>query len=281
MTIEEVNRALANPYMGLFGGATRLLRSRFRVNDMIPVLRDTVDAGIVPEGLMGPEWQPMVSNDGSPQHLTGFHVSESRTSLRVDDVGRALNPTEMEKYIEDAVNAVAAKQAQTLADRGERKADKAAAKAAKEAGEKAGDIAGKKDVGNMYSIEAIIRGTPLYWLIDLANDATDEHVGLLLLSLQDLVREQALGGLIRNGFGRYSANLTLTREGQKYTIFQDGKNAADATLTDDVYKAFCEPALAAIQKLTAQDMMEFFTPRAKPKDEKAVKGKKVAEEVEA
>jgi len=281
VTIEEVLRARDNPYMGLFGGATRMLRSRFAVNDMIPVLQDTMDAGIVPRGVMGEGWRPMTNTSGKPQDLTGYYAVESRTSLRVNDVMLALNPTEMERYIEDAANAVTAKQSLTIAQRIERKEDKAAAKAAVEAGEKAGEIASKKDVGNMYSIEAIVRGTPLYWLIDLANDVTDEHVGLLLLSLQALVREQALGGMIRNGFGRYSANLTLTRAEQKFTIFQEGKDSADATLTDEVHQAFCVPALAALQKLTAEDMMEFFTPRVKLKTEKVGKGRKTVDEVAA
>ena len=132
----------------------------------------------------------------------------------------------------------------------------------------------------MFAVEVMARGTPLHCLIDLKDDVSDAHVGLLLLSLTALVREQALGGWIRAGFGRYSADLTLTRNGQKYKIFAEGQNAADATLTAEVDLAFCKPARAALGTLTAESMMEFFTPRAVEKEEKPKKAEK-AEKAEA
>ena len=277
MTAEEALRGRDNVYMGLFGGGTRLLRSRYSTNDLIPVLRDTIDAGIVPEQF-GADWIPQGHiGEGVLGPLTGYHLVEKRTSFRIDDVARMMNPAEVEAYIEDAVNAVGSKQAEILGGRAERKADKAAAKAGDI---KATDIVGKKDLGNMMAVEVIPRGTPLHCLIDLANDTSDAHVGLLLLALQDLVREQALGGWVRCGFGRYSANLTLTRNDQKYQVFEEGKNAADATLTQDVAQAFCKPALEAISTLTVQSMMEFFTPRATDAEDKPAKGKaKKGEEV--
>lgn len=263
LTIEEALRARDNVYMGLFGGGTRLLRSRFCANDLVPVLADTIEARIVPKHF-GDDWVPTgyVATDVIGP-LQGYGVMDKRTSLRVDDVGRVTNLDDMEKYIENVLVAVGQKQAATLADRKERKGSKAALKA----GEiKSDELVGKKDTGNMFTVETIMRGTPMYCLIDLQNDVSDAHVGLMLLALQALVREQALGGWIRTGFGRFSADLTLTRNEQRYQVFADGQNAADATLTAEVQDAFCAPAIAAIGTLTAESMMEFFTPRAAAKD---------------
>jgi CRISPR type IV-associated protein Csf2 len=279
ITVEEALRARDNVYMGLFGGGTRLLRSRYCTNDLIPVLRDTIDAGIVPASF-GEAWVPQGQiAAGVTGNLTGYHLVETRTSFRIDDVSRVMNASEMEKFIDDALVSVAEKQAETLGGRAERKADKDAAKLAKSVGDKVGEIATKKDLGNMFAVESIARGTPMYCLIDLANDVSDIHVGLMLLSLQSLVREQALGGWIRAGMGRYDADLTLTRNGQTYPVFAPGQNGADATLTDDVFRAFCAPAQEAMQKLTAQEMMEFFTPRTLDKEE--AKAKKAASKAKA
>lgn len=273
LTVEEALRARDNVYMGLFGGGTRLLRSRYCTNDLMPILRDTIDAGIVPASF-GEQWVPQGRvAEGLLGPMTGYHLVESRTSFRIDDVARVINPDDIEKYVADAIQEVAQKQNEIFGGRENRKADKAAAKAGDI---KSSAIATKKDLGNMFALEAIPRGTPLHCLIDLQNDTSDAHVGLLLLALQALVREQALGGWIRAGFGRYSADLTLTRNGQKYQVFAAAQNAADATLSDEVQTAFCKPARESIATLTVESLMEFFTPRAPEKEDKPAKGKKTA-----
>lgn len=263
VTVEEVLRAQDNVYMGLFGGGTRLLRSRFSTNDLVPVLTDTIEARIVPKHF-SEAWVPTgFVGDEVVGPLAGFGITDKRTSFRLDDVARVTNVNEMAQYIENVLVSVGQKQGETLSGRKERKNSKAAAKAGDI---KSADVAGKKDLSNMFSVETIMRGTPMYCLIDLQNDASDAHVGLLLLSLQALVREQALGGWIRTGFGRYSADLTLTRNDQRYQIFVDGQDSADATLTAEIHALFCVPAIAAMCTLTAESMMEFFTPRAVAKD---------------
>ena len=263
LTVEEALRARDNVYMGLFGGGTRLLRSRFSTNDLVPVLADTIEARIVPAHFCE-DWLPTgFIGDGVVGPLTGFGITDKRTSFRIDDVARVTNINEMEQYIENVLVSVAKKQEETLSGRKVRKDSKTAAKAGDI---KTADIAGKKDIANMFAVESIMRGTPMYCLIDLQNDALDAHVGLLLLALQALVREQALGGWIRIGFGRYSAELVLTRNGQRYQVFALGQDAANATLSAEVHTAFCVPAIAAMGTLTAESMMAFFTPRVAAKD---------------
>jgi CRISPR type IV-associated protein Csf2 len=283
MTIEEALRGRDNVYMGLFGGGTRLLRSRFCANDLMPVVQDTISAGIVPAAFESYAPQGRTA-EGKIGPLTGYHLAETRTSFRVDDVARVMEPGKMESYVSDAVQSVARKQAEILSGRADRKADKASLKAGELV---ATEVSGKKDLGNMMEIEYISRGTPLHCLIDLQNDTTDAHVGLMLLALQTMVRKQDLGGWIRAGFGRYDANLILTRNGQAYQVFADEKNGAEATLTGELHATFCKAAMDAIQTLSVESMMEFFTPRAADKDEKAEKKaakkaqKKADEEVAA
>ena len=262
LTVEEALRARDNVYMGLFGGGTRLIRSRFSTNDLVPVLADTIEARIVPAHF-GEDWVPTgFVGDGVVGPLAGFGITDKRTSFRIDDVARVPSINEMEQYIENVLFSVGQKQSETLSGRKERKDSKAAAKA----GEiNSTGVAGKKDLSNMFTVESIMRGTPMYCLIDLQNDALDAHVGLLLLALQALIREQALGGWIRIGFGRYSADLALTRNGQRYQIFADGHDAADTTLSAEVHAAFCVPAITAMGALTAESMMEFFTSHASAK----------------
>ena len=262
LTVEEALRAKANPYMGLFGGGTRMLRSRYQANDLVPVLHDTIAMGRVPAafGELNDE-QFLPTGPNGP--LTGRDIKSRRTSFRVNDIIRMTDATGMQNFIENAVDAVAAKQIEILGGNANRKADKAALKA----GEiKANDVVKKSDVSNMFDYEYIVPGTPMYCLLDIENDATDQHVCLLLLSLLALVREQGLGGWVRIGFGRFTANLTLTRNDQKYQIFMEGKNAANAELTEEVFEAFCQPALNAIAKLSVQDMAEFYLARTEEID---------------
>lgn len=276
LTIEEAVRARDNVYMGLFGGATRVLPSRYTANDLIPVLQDTVDLKIVPLEFVGDEGVPKgpIAKD-TVGPLTGFHLVDTRTSFKLDDVADATRPDELEKYVEDAINKVAQLQGQSLAQAATRKADKAAAKT----GDIRSDqISKKQTLSNMFTVESVAAGTKMYCLFDIANDATDAHVGLLLLALEGLVRQQALGGYIRCGFGRYTADLTLTRNDQTFQVFTQGANAANARLSDEVRETFVKAALRALEKLTATEMAEFYTPQKKDKKDSA---KELASEVAA
>lgn len=257
LSVEEALRARDNVYMGLFGGGARLLRSRYRASDMIPVLADTIDVGMVPKsfGETGETtWMPQ----GYNAPAKGWELIETIQVLRVDDVMRVMRPDELLRYIDNATQAVASQQAQILEQRTQRKEDKAAAKA----GEiKSEEIAGKRDIGNVMSFQAIRAGAPLHFLVDLSDDTNDAHIGLMLLALQALVREQALGGWVRAGLGRFNADLQLTRNGMNMNVFKSDANGAQAELSESLQPYVCA-AQDALSRLTAAEMMDFFTPRA-------------------
>lgn len=259
VTVEEVLRARENVYMGLFGGGTRLLRSRYRVSDMVPILASTIAAGMVPEqygaednGCFVPTYR---SEDGS-KAVQGWQLLQMTQVLRIDDVGSAARPNELLSYITD-IDSVVQHQTDTLNAQMKRKADKAAVKAGSM---KAADVAGKTGVRNIVSYQSIMAGTPMYFDLDFTDDVSDAHVGFMILALQALVREQALGGWVRAGLGRFTADLSLIHGGERISVFNAKGAAADATLSDGV-NVFVQEAKKKLAGLTADEMMLFFAPR--------------------
>ena len=261
LTLEEVLRAKSNAYIGLFGGGSRILRSRYRVNDLLPVLKDLADVKIVPRSLLDIAPQGH-TGENQVGHIAGWQAWSDRTSFRIDDVTRVMNGAEMATFIDDAVNSVADKQNSVLIGREERKSSKAAAKA----GEiKKSEIPTKLDTGNMFSLEYNVPGMPMYFLLDMQDDVTDEHIGLMLLSLRDLVREQALGGWVRIGFGRFVPDLKLTHNGQTMPIFEETENLGSIELHSQV-QSLVDSATNAINAMTTEELMEFFVARAKKEE---------------
>lgn len=283
LSAEEALRARDNPYMGLFGGGTRLLRSRYRASDMIPVHPYTIAVGAVPETYA--DLSPQRTYNNVTKAIDPRDLTMTTTIFKKDHVSTVARPDEIEAYVEDAVAAVGAYQARVLDARAEIKADKARAEAIKEAikaGTPLSDVdaqpaeqQGTKRVGlqNWLEYEAIIAGTPLYFQIDFDNDTHDAHIGLALMSLKALVREQGLGGIVRTGLGQFRADLKLTRQGETMPIFVGNWAGADAEFApavEDLVSTACD----GLKKLSADEMMAFFVPRqVKADDAKKAKGK--------
>lgn len=271
LTVEEALRARGNVYMGLFGGGNRLLRSRFHTSDVVPVVDATLEVGMVPKSfgdIDGQNFVPKMVTSTGEKPIEGWQLIQVTQVLRVDDLQRVLRPDEVVAYIDNAAETVAKFQSQNLESRVARKASKASAAAGDI---KQGDIAGKKEVGNVMTFQSILAGTPMYCLIDLDDDTTDAHVGLMLLSLQALVREQKLGGWCRAGLGRFDATLTLTRGGETYPVFSSDCAGADAQLSAQT-QVFVDAARAGIAEQTEAGLMAFFESRVPAaKDKKAAK----------
>ncbi|MFP3637826.1 type IV CRISPR-associated protein Csf2 [Paraburkholderia sp. SIMBA_054] len=275
LSAEEILRARENAYMGLFGGGARILRSRFQVADLIPVLADTIAAGSVPkeygdEGELSfvPTYH---DRTGARKPIEGWQLVSKTTSYRRDDVLTVARPDEIVKYIEDAEEAVLEYQETILGARAVRKADKARVKAGEIREDEQAKQAGLQ---NIFVIETIATGTPLFCKIDFDNDIRDQHIGLALLALRSLVREQKLGGVVRAGLGQFRANLTLTRDDETFPIFKGDWAAGDADFTDKVLP-FIDKASESLKQLSADEMLAFFVPR-----ETKARGKAEAAEVE-
>lgn len=261
LSIEEALRAGRNVYMGLFGGGTRLIRSLYSCQDLVPVLRETVDIGMVPAQYVendGKNFLPSRMTSEGEKALEGWNLVQNRQIIRVDDVLRVTNPEDMQAYIADVVETVSALQNETVGQRQRRKISKAQA----EAGQiKQSEVEKKTDLGNMPSFQYIAAGTPMYFRLDFFDEISDAQVGLMLLALRDLVAEQRLGGWVRAGLGRFGAELSLTRDGERMPVFAASPAVEDAVLSDAVMGQFVAAAREEIGALTADGLMAFFEPR--------------------
>lgn len=269
VTIEEIKRASENVYMGLFGGGTRMLRSRYSVQDAVPIINATVKAGLVPEGFGPYENRNLPNSDGSEavQKSDGHQLTEIRHIVRIDDVTRVMRADELREYVQDAESAVAQWQAKVLQNRTDRKAqDDQKANGEETSGLK------KSDLANVVSVQSIIAGTELYVRFDLQDTTTQAQRGLLLCALRDLINEQALGGWIRTGFGRFAAeHFTAMIDGQTVLPVQYNAKTGKVGMTEAV-SPLVEAMQSDLDKLTVGSLLEYFTGKT-PKE----KGKKAKE----
>jgi len=268
-SIEEIVRARGNLYMGVFGGGKRMLRSRFGVADLVPVVAATVDAGMVPKALAErteSTFTPMTSRDGALADVQGFELLYNRNGFKRDDAFSVARPEELEAYVDNVLVDLTRYQESVVAGRKERAEDKA-----KDASEKQG--VKKTDVANWYTVQAIAPGTPMYFRLDMDDALTSAQVGILLQSLLDLMNEQALGGWSRCGFGRYAADLTLVRDGGRIPLLVAGDNGA-YSLTPATAE-YIEAMREELAQQTAAELSAFFMP-IKPAKEKKAGAKKAA-----
>lgn len=271
VTIEEIKRASEHVYMGLFGGGTRMLRSRFIVSDGVPIMNATVKAGLVPKGFGPYESRalPLSSGSEAVESGDGYKLTEVRHIVRVDDVTRVMRSDELRAHVQDAENAVAQWQANVLQNRSDRKNQDEQ----KAAGEETASIK-KSDLANVVSVQSIIAGTELYVRFDLQDTTTPAQRGLLLCALRDLINEQALGGWIRNGFGKFTAeHFTANLEDKAFAPFALDDKTGELKLTDAA-GPMLEAMKCELAALTVPSLMEFFT--GKQPKEKVKKAKEAA-----
>ena len=284
VTVREVLDGRNNVYLGIFGGGTRLLRSAISVHDIVPVTQETLSVGMVPAHAVPETLANLTDDPGEKDKEEGENAGKFRTMwhrriFRINDATMMVRPDEVMKYVTDPEKSVTDAILKDLKNSQERSESK-------DAGE---EVEKKTGLRNMVDVESIRTGTHLYFRISLAPYMTEAQIGLLLMSLRDLFREQALGGFSRMGFGRYTveaANLAYNSE--TYPIFEGREGESLAINDTDAFLAEClDAASQEIGGLTLESLAEFFTPKKPPKKEKteeekakkkeAKKGKKTGE----
>lgn len=249
MSIEEVLRARSNVYMGVFGGGTRLMRSGIKVHDAMPFLEETLAAGVVPDlGLDLPMYHHKADN--TPKPMQGYQLVHKHQTVRIDDVYRVSNLTLVERGLEDALSEVSEHQLDIIGRNTKRKEDKTANK--------------KTTLANIMAAETIAIGTQLHFRVDLEDHLTDAQKGLVLLAIKDLCNEQALGGMVRHGWGKFKAELSGVFNGNN--VDDNGNPNPVIALNKDtglyelqgLAKAYGDNAMDEINKLTIEDMWLFF-----------------------
>ena len=260
--VEEILRARENVYMGIFGGGLRMLRSGYAVQDMVPTIKATADAGLVPSADIkgdGADWR-VTTSVFDPESNKYKETDEVRLRdlthvyqcLHVDDLMRVQRPADIDRLIDRKM--VVDYQTAILAERIVSKEHKKAVKE-KTAGAEAAPA--RSRIENMMAVQAICAGTPMWFRADVAAFASDAQIGLVILSLQALFRENALGGWVRAGLGRVDASgLSLAvRGGVAVPLFAD----ASCTLTKGA-EALAQAATKVVSAMTLADVEKFFTP---------------------
>ena len=265
VTVREVLDGRSNVYLGIFGGGTRLLRSAISVHDIVPVTQETLSVGMVPAHAVPETLSNLTDDPGDKDKEEGengnkFRATWQRRIFRINDATLMVRPDEVMKYITDPEKSVTDAILKDLKNSQERSESK-------DAGE---EVEKKTGLRNMVDVESIRAGTHLYFRISLAPHTTEAQIGLLLMSLRDLFREQALGGFSRMGFGRYTVeSAVLSFNAETHSIF-DGREGESLNINEnDPFLVGCmESAVDEIGALTIESLSEFFTPKKPPKKEK-------------
>ena len=181
LTFEVATKSGVHPFLGLFGGGPRLVRSALQVSPLWPITQKTIKAGLVPERYdsekVGTDW-----------------LTRAIFYRRVDDA--------LEFYNGNAsliINGYSDAIAQWIKDVARQKRD----------GEKEASRSSKQ-IRTFAALEYVIAGTRFY--LDLRIDTSRTKLGalgLLVHAINGLANKQAIGGWVRNGFGRFESDLFL------------------------------------------------------------------------
>lgn len=267
-TLAEMQVFTEHFFMGLFGGGPRTLPSRLVTHDLDPIYSGTLDLGTV-----SARYEDLAFT-GKPYDMTDVFGC-----IRRDDTSSFSNLVMMD-YIHDALNAINDRQDELSVARNKRK--KAKAKDQSEIDENDTAAMKKGDLANMFAYQCIRAGLPLYLELAFSAAPNKAQVGLLLEALLSVFNENALGGLVRLGSGRFEGFANLVVDGvvagpvlQRQQSGKDDSHDAGFVLTD-LADEFIEAKDDAIAASSAADLQRFFkygvpaeTPAAPDSDSEA------------
>jgi CRISPR type IV-associated protein Csf2 len=192
-SVEELVRSKKHVYMGLLGGGSRTLPSRYKITDINPIIEQTVNAGMfnLPGEILTPILdQSAYKKDDVVKYLQPYQMLEARSFFKVDDIKRGFNLSKILNAVEDGETGIATYIEKSSTSDKARKDDES------------GDTK-KTTVGNMLSIECIATGAMMHFRVDLAPDITSAQAGAMLLALKGIFDTNYFGGWGRIGFGQY------------------------------------------------------------------------------
>jgi len=198
-TLAEMQVFTQHFFMGLFGGGPRTLPSKLVTHDLDPIYAGTLSLGTVPS-----RFEDLA--------FTGkaYDMTDVFGCIRRDDTSNFTNLVMMD-CIHDALNAINDRQDELSQARNKRK--KAKAKDQSEIDEADTAALKKSDLANMFAYQCIRAGLPLYLELGFSSEPTKAQVGLLLEALLRIFNENALGGLVRIGSGRFEGFANLVVDG--------------------------------------------------------------------
>ena len=260
-SVEEVVRACEHPYMGVFGGGSRMLESRYAISDINPILEETLDAGVVqaPNGLLQDivDSQVIGSGDGVSM-LKAYQILEKRSFIKIDDIVRGKNLVDVSEKVEGGVEAITA-HLESVSD------NQSARKEQKKSG---GDVAKKLTLSNMLGVESICAGVDMHFRIDVSPDLTEAQVGVILLALEDLANQNYLGGWGRTGFGRFSVKALvadLPSFDIEETVTEGMYEGEVFSVASDTLTELTKAGKDALLSVERDEIIDYFTPRSEAK----------------
>ena len=272
LTFEEAIQASHHPFLGLFGGGPRLVRSALQVSTGWPILASTIQAGVLPEDLRPEVPCPLGSEWLLTQRLFFRRVDDAIgfTDGYAQTVIKDFGP-EVTRWIESVS---AAKKARKTAG-----AKRAKSKMHRKSGtddpalEPSGDAELAKDqdvplpsrlqLQGFNALEYVIPGTRFY--LEFRLDETrigKAGVGLFLQALRQFVIEQNLGGWTKNGFGRFEvAQLIFEQPGTDQcgqSLFEQSLEKAEFNQQSSVVIEALDTWAEAAESLSAAEIETLY-----------------------
>ena len=144
--------------------------------------------------------------------------------------------------------------------------------------------ASKESVANMMTFETLATGTQMHLRLTLTSAVSEAQLGLMLYALNDMIRENSLGGMGRLGLGQYRVDALKVQIGDTLGCGEvngvDMGPADQFSLPEDpIVQRLLDAADQGLSQLTIAEMESYFIDfSAGKKAEKKAKAKKAAAE---
>jgi len=205
-TLEDLDAAFANPFVGLFGGGERMLRSRMKTTMAMPVVEPLIGLGAIPDRFHAMDEAARLSSCSIFRRVDDFTLNTSALDPVIPTVVEEFESTVTERIMESVVA------------RQRKKDGKAAPK-------------DSNMVDSINAIEYINPGTRMYIRFEV--NGGDHHLGMFLKALEEFYHANAIGGSNRNGFGEFQfIDLHARNEKGLFKVFEDKSRSLCSDVAD-------------------------------------------------
>lgn len=272
LTFEESIQASGHPFLGLFGGGPRLVRSALQVSTGWPILASTIQAGVLSEDLQPDVPCPLGSEWLLTQRLFFRRIDDAIrfTDGHAQSVVKDFGP-EVTRWIESVSAVKKARESASM--------KKAKAKPARKAGASGPALESSDDttvvtdpetpppnrlqLQGFNAIEFVVPGTRFY--LEFRLDETrvgTAGVGLFLQALRQFIIEQNLGGWTKNGFGRFElAQVSFERLGsdqREQPLFEPSLGKAEFNQQSPLVLEALDDWAEAAENLSAAEIEKLY-----------------------
>ena len=221
-----------HPFLGLFGGGPRLVRSSLQISSAWAITSMTLKAGVVPNRY---------------------------ESDRVTDDWRLLKPLFFRR-VDDALEFCSGTASLTVQNYSE-----SIARWLKDEGSQSADggmemVRSKLQIRRFSAIQYVVPGTRFHFDARIDTSRTGlASLGLLIHALARFATKQCIGGWVRNGFGRFETGLSLVLpDGGRLPVLVRQGDVYTPNATDLIADALDEWA-AAENRIAVEELEELYS----------------------